>query len=74
MNTDNMFGVLPGQEDSDLEEDASPHETPPQPTRQGLTGEGSPNVRALAAEQVHSRDPSADVDTEVPLGESVGPA
>ena len=49
MNTDNMFAVLPGDEDVEEEKDASPEETPPQPTRQGLAGERSPNARALAA-------------------------
>ena len=51
MNTDNMYDVLPGEEDFETEEekDASPEETPPQSTRQGLAGERSPNVRALAA-------------------------
>ena len=49
MNTDNMFDVLPGDEDVEEEKDASSKETPPQPTRQGLAGERSPNARALAA-------------------------
>lgn len=49
MNTDNMYDVLPGEEDFEEEKDASPQETPPQPTRQGLAGERSPNQRALAA-------------------------
>ena len=49
MNIDNIYDVLPGEEDYDEEEDASPEETPPQPTRQGLPGERSPNARALAA-------------------------
>ena len=35
MNTDNMYDVLPGEEDFQEEKDASPEETPPQPTRQG---------------------------------------
>ena len=49
MNTDNIYSVLPG-EGGDDEEDALRHpETPSQPTRQGLAGERSPNVRALAA-------------------------
>ena len=49
MNLDNIYTVLPGEEDHDEEEDASPQETPSQPTRQGLPGERSPNPRALAA-------------------------
>ena len=49
MNTDNIYSVLPGSGGIDEEEDASPQETPPQPTRQGLPGERSPNARALAA-------------------------
>ena len=49
MNTDNMYGVLPGEEDDFEEEDAHLRETPPQPTRQGVAGERSPNARALAA-------------------------
>ena len=49
MNTDNMYGVLPGEGDFEEEKGASPQETPPQPTRQGLAGERSPNQRALAA-------------------------
>ena len=49
MNMDNIYSVLPGLGGNDEEEDASPTETPPQPTRQGLTGERSPNIRALAA-------------------------
>ena len=49
MNMDNIYSVLPG-EGGDDEEDALRHpETPSQPTRQGLAGERSPNVRALAA-------------------------
>ena len=49
MSTDNMFNVLPDLGGNDEEEDASPEETPPQSTRQGLAGERSPNLRALAA-------------------------
>ena len=49
MNMDNIYSVLPGLGGIDEEEDASPEETPPQPTRQGLAGERSPNARALAA-------------------------
>ena len=49
MNVDNIYNVLTGEEDYDEEEDASPKETPPQPTRQGVAGERSPNARALAA-------------------------
>ena len=49
MNMDNIYSVLPGLGGNDEEEDASPTETPPQPTRQGLPGERSPNIRALAA-------------------------
>ena len=49
MNMDNIYSVLPGAEGFDEEEDASPQETPPQSTRQGLPGERSPNARALAA-------------------------
>ena len=49
MNVDNIYNVLTGEEDYDEEEDASPEETPPQPTRQGVAGERSPNARALAA-------------------------
>ena len=48
MNTDNIYSVLPGQ-GFDEEEDASPQETPPPSTRQGLPGERSPNARASAA-------------------------
>ena len=49
MDVNNIYDVLPGEEDYDEEEDASPEETPPQPTRQGVAGERSPNARALAA-------------------------
>ena len=49
MDVNNIYDVLPGEEDYDEEEDASPQETPPQPTRQGVAGERSPNIRALAA-------------------------
>ena len=49
MNMDNIYSVLPGLGGIDEEEDASPEETPPQSTRQGLAGERSPNLRALAA-------------------------
>ena len=49
MNMDNIYSVLPGLGGIDEEEDASPTETPPQSTRQGLPGERSPNLRALAA-------------------------
>ena len=49
MNTDNMYDVLPGEEDNFEEEDALLRETSPQPTRQGLPGERSPSARALAA-------------------------
>ena len=49
MNTDNMYDVLPGEEDNFEEEDALLRETSPQPTRQGVEGERSPNIRALAA-------------------------
>ena len=45
MNTDNMYDVLPGEEDFEEEKGASPQETPPQPTRQGLAGERSPSTR-----------------------------
>ena len=45
MNMDNIYSVLPGEEGFDEEEDASPQETPPPSTRQGLPGERSPNLR-----------------------------
>ena len=49
MDDDNMFNVLSGEEDGFEEEDAPLRETPPQPTRQGVAGDRSPNARALAA-------------------------